>query len=88
MPNRCEWSAARKLGLGDIDRTGRPAARHRSVPLPPGVLHLGGNLAEWQLDVFAPYDTTCWNPLGQTVLNSWSCQIGPDPAMHSVRGGS
>jgi formylglycine-generating enzyme required for sulfatase activity len=49
-----------------------------------GVLNLGGNLAEWTADYFAPYSGGCWSG-GDPLVNP-SCQT---PALeHSVRGGS
>ena len=47
-----------------------------------GVGGMGGTLAEWVADTFAPYDAPCWSP--ETVfLNEPRCE-GPGPAV--VRG--
>jgi sulfatase modifying factor 1 len=49
-----------------------------------GIRNLGGNVAEWTADFFAPYASPCWS--GDAPLTNPSCQS--PSASHTVRGGS
>jgi len=85
-PPTCEQAVFARTNLGACASAGRgpvPASADTRDRTPEGVLHLGGNVAEWVLDRFALYPT-CEQPCADPI-------VPPTPSaqeMRVIRGGS
>jgi formylglycine-generating enzyme required for sulfatase activity len=84
-----EPTGCRRLDAPDADFWGPQISGKLPDVTPLGIWELGGNLAEWTADEFAPYASQCW--AGQGVLQDPRCDL-PDidgvPLPRALRGGA
>lgn len=75
---RTEHGACASAGRGPVSATGETRDR-----TPEGILHLGGNVAEWVLDRFEPYSACkqpCLDPVAPPTASAQEMRV--------IRGGS